>query len=100
MEFLLELRKKKGLTLILITHDMHLMLEYSDRTAAFSEGRLIALDSPAGILTDDEVIAGASLKRTSLYDLAVIAGLRDPRFFVERFIVWERRIREAGKEAS
>jgi energy-coupling factor transport system ATP-binding protein len=102
MEFLLELRKKKGLTLILITHDMHLMLEYSDRTAAFSEGRLIALDSPAGILTDDEVIAGASLKRTSLYDLALIAGLREPRFFVERFIAWERSIRRAerGEEAS
>jgi energy-coupling factor transport system ATP-binding protein len=97
MEFLSNLRKQKCLTLILVTHDMHLMLEYSDRTAAFSEGRLIALDSPAAVLTDDRIIEEACLKRTSLYDLAVISGLDDPRLYVERFIAWDRNMRETAR---
>jgi energy-coupling factor transport system ATP-binding protein len=100
MEFLSGLRKQRDLTLILITHDMHLMLEYSDRTAAFSEGRLIALDSPAAILTDDRIIEGACLKRTSLYDLAVISGLDDPKQYVERFIAWERNMRDTARETA
>ncbi len=62
MEFLLKLNKK-GVTIILITHDMHLMLEYTDKAIVISNGRKIADTTSAEILTDKEVIEKASLKR-------------------------------------
>ncbi|MDR2768386.1 MAG: ABC transporter ATP-binding protein [Treponema sp.] len=94
MEFLLGLSQKRGLSLLLITHDMHLMLEYSGRALVLSRGRLLADAVPADALTDDALIARASLKRTSLYDLAIKAGLPEPRAFVRAFIACERAARE------
>ncbi|MBR6951723.1 MAG: ABC transporter ATP-binding protein [Oscillospiraceae bacterium] len=90
MEFLRDLNAK-GVTVVLITHDMHLMLEYAPRAVVFSAGRVLADDSSAAILTDPEIIAAASLKETSLYDLALLCGVDDPRAFVQRFIDHERR---------
>jgi energy-coupling factor transport system ATP-binding protein len=102
MEFLRKLNREEGLTLLLITHDMHLMLEYTTRSLVLSEGKLLtgpsanggAADSPAAILSDDGLINRASLKRTSLYDLALRAGIRDPRRFIGNFIRHERELRE------
>lgn len=94
MEFLLKLNKEDGTTIIMITHDMHLILEYTTRSIVMSEGRIIANDTPAAILTNDEVIAGASLKRTSLYELAIRAGISDSRAFVQHFIDYDRMVRE------
>jgi energy-coupling factor transport system ATP-binding protein len=100
MEFLRRLNRERGLTLFLITHDMHLMLEYTTRAVVLSEGKSVlrpgADDSPAAILTDDKIIARANLKRTSLYDLALRAGIGDPRRFIGHFIRHEREIREAS----
>ena len=76
----------------MITHDMHLMLEYAERAVVFSGGRVIADDTPAAILTSPEIIAAASLKETSLYDLALLCGIPDPREFVQRFIDHEREV--------
>jgi energy-coupling factor transport system ATP-binding protein len=104
MEFLRRLNREQGLTLLLITHDMHLMLEYTTRTMVLSEGRRLTGhgdDSPAAILTNDELIARASLKRTSLYDLALSSGIGDPRRFIGHFIRHEREIREApGRDTA
>ena len=89
MEFLLELNRR-GITVLMVTHDMHLMLEYARRAIVFSDGRLIA-DAPcAEILTDEDVIRRASLKETSLYALAQRCGVEDGRAFVQRFIDFER----------
>ncbi len=92
MEFLLELNRH-GVTVILITHDMHLMLEYSNRAVVFSDGHKITDDTPANILTDGEIIEQASLKETSLYELAVRCSLENPRAFVQRFIDFDRKAR-------
>lgn len=92
MEFLLELNKR-GVTIILITHDMHLMLEYTDRAIVLSEGRKIADNVSAEILTDKEVIKKASLRETSLYDLALKFKLKDPKDFVCKFIDFDRGVR-------
>ncbi len=89
MEFLLKLNKK-GVTIILITHDMHLMLEYTDKAIVISNGRKIADTTSAEILTDKEVIEKASLKETSLYDLALKFKLEDPKDFVCKFIDFDR----------
>ena len=90
MEFLLALNRR-GLTVLMVTHDMHLMLEYARRAIVFSDGALIA-DAPcAEILTDEEIIRRASLKETSLYTLAQRCGVDDGRAFVQRFIDYERQ---------
>ncbi|MDR2211862.1 MAG: ABC transporter ATP-binding protein [Spirochaetaceae bacterium] len=96
MEFLLALNRDRGIALLLITHDMHLMLEYSVRAVVLSGGNPVADAAPFEVLTDDGVIEKARLKRTSLYGLAVKAGLPDPRSFVARYIGHERRRRESG----
>jgi energy-coupling factor transport system ATP-binding protein len=93
MEFLMGLSRDKGISLILITHDMHLMLEYTTRAVVLSEGLCVADDEPSQILSDDVIIEKASLKRTSLYDLALNASLPDPRGFVKRYIDFDRKNR-------
>ena len=90
MEFLKELNRQ-GTTVVLITHDMHLMLEYAQRSVVFSDGRIIACDTGANILTNHEIIEKASLKETSLYGLAKLCDIADGTAFVNRFIEYERR---------
>lgn len=89
MEFLLSLNAR-GITVVMITHDMHLMLEYAERAIVFSGGRIIADDTGARILTSSEITERASLKETSLYELALRCGIHNADEFVQRFIDYER----------
>ena len=91
MTFLEELNGR-GITVVMITHDMHLMLEYARRAVVFSQGRVIADDSSAAILTNPEIVSRANLKETSLYELALRCGIGDTRAFVQRFIDYEREV--------
>ncbi len=91
MEFIKSLRDELGLTLIMITHDMHLMLEYTDHTIVLSDGRLLMDDTPARVLTDQDITDRAYLKRTSLYDLATGCGIAPPEAFVDAFINGEKK---------
>ncbi|MBR2123546.1 MAG: ABC transporter ATP-binding protein [Lachnospiraceae bacterium] len=92
MEFLRELNRS-GLTVVMITHDMHLMLEYSERTVVFCDGSIIKDATGAEILTDPVTVEKAALKETSLYYLADQCGISDARSFVQRFIDHDRRVR-------
>ncbi|KAA1179122.1 ABC transporter ATP-binding protein [Paenibacillus sp. B2(2019)] len=92
MEFLLTLREQ-GMTVIMITHDMHLMLEYADRAVVLSDGVKLADDSPERVLTNIEVVRNANLKETSLFTLAMRVQLDQPEEFVRRFIAYDRRSR-------
>lgn len=89
MEFLKTLNDR-GITIVMITHDMHLMLEYADRSIVFSDGRIIADKSCAEVLTDKDIVDRASLKETSLYHLAGLCGIDDGTGFVQSFIDYER----------
>lgn len=93
MEFLKRLNQEAGITIMMITHDMHLMLEYTDRAIVLADGQILADDTPAEILTNEELAQKANLKKTSLYDLAVKCGITDASGFVERFIQYERKER-------
>ena len=93
MEFLRELNKS-GITIVMITHDMHLMLEYTDRAIVLSEGTKLGEDTPANILSDKNMIEKANLKETSLYELALKANLNNPRGFIQKFINFDRRSRK------
>jgi energy-coupling factor transport system ATP-binding protein len=92
MEFLVEVNKL-GVTIILITHDMHLMLEYTPRAIVLSNGRKIADTGAAEVLTDAKVIAEANLKETSLFALSQMADIEDGTQFVQSFIDYERRLK-------
>lgn len=92
MEFLLTLNRQ-GITIIMITHDMHLMLEYAQRTIVLSEGTKIADDSPVHVLTNPRVVEAAHLKMTSVHELAIRAGVDRPEEFVSRFIAYDRGMR-------
>ncbi|MFL2101058.1 ABC transporter ATP-binding protein [Desemzia sp. FAM 23989] len=93
---LLETLKKQGVTIVMITHDMHLMLEYSTRVLVFSKGQIVADTSPVYVLTNTELTAKASLKETSLFIFAKRLGLEDPYAFTEQFIAYDREVRENG----
>ena len=92
MEFLRKIHEELGITIVMITHDMHLMLEYTDRAIVIADGKMLADDTPAHILTDEEISDRAYLKKTSLYDLALKCGIEEPSAFVECFIQYEREV--------
>lgn len=89
MEFLKEINSL-GITIILITHDMHLMLEYTPRSIVLTDGRVIADASSSEVLTDEKIIKKANLKETSLFHLSQMAGIPDETKFVQNFIDYER----------
>ncbi|MCR4677051.1 MAG: ABC transporter ATP-binding protein [Sphaerochaetaceae bacterium] len=93
MEFLKELNSR-GIIIVLITHDMHLMLEYCSRAAIFSDGGIIADKSCEEVLTDRELVDRASLKETSLSELSRICGIPDDSDFIRRFILTDREVRK------
>ncbi len=95
MQFLRELNTL-GQTIILITHDMHLMLEYTERAIVLSDSRKLADEKAYEVLCDLDLSDRANLKPTSLFDLAQKAGIDDPLSFVECFIRYDREVR--GRE--
>lgn len=92
MDFLSELNRQ-GVTVVLITHDMHLMLEYTPRAIVFNAGQVIADRSAAEVLNSPEIVEAAHLKETSLYHLAGCCGIGDPEEFTRRFIARDREVR-------
>ena len=96
MEFLRGLNAR-GVTVVMITHDMHLMLEYTRRALVFCNGRLIADRTAAAVLCDPALVEQAALKETSLYTLANRCGIAPAQEFVERFIEQDREVREGGR---
>lgn len=85
MAFLDELNAL-GHTIIMITHDMQLVLEYSDRALVISQGQILADQSPVELFSQPELLAAANLKQTSLFDLAKELGCNPislTRYYIE-----------------
>ena len=91
MEFLKELNEK-GITVLMITHDMHLMLEYTNRSLVFADGKKIADTTPEELFSNTELLKRASLKETSLYELSEICGL-PAESYIRAFIEYDREVR-------
>lgn len=88
MEFL-KMLNERGMTILMITHDMHLMLEYTTCALVMADGRLIG-DAPTyQVMSHKELIEAAHLKQTSLYSLAHRIGV-DPESFIYKFIAHEK----------
>lgn len=92
MNFLDQLNREYGITILFITHDMHLAIEYTDRSLVFSEGHLIADDAVFKVLSNNDIIERASLKQTSLVRLAERAHL-NAEDFIHAFIQEEKEDR-------
>ena len=93
MEFLRSLNQK-GYTVIMVTHDMHLMLEYTSRALVFSQSRMIGDLPPARLLCSEDLVEQAALKETSLFTLAQQCGIQPPEAFVQHFIDYDREVRD------
>ena len=93
MDFLSELNHQ-GVTVVLITHDMHLMLEYTPRAIVFNAGRVIADKSAAEVLNSPDIVDAGHLKETSLYHLSAASGIADAEEFTRRFIARDREVRK------
>lgn len=91
MDFLREINSL-GITIIFITHDMHLMLEYTTRAVVLSDGKVIQDAKPSHVLTDEDTIKKANLKETSLYNLAQMLDIENESDFVQSFIDYERLV--------
>lgn len=89
MEFLKGLNAM-GIAIVMITHDMHLMLEYTTRSIVLTDGEKIADASASVVLGDEDLIQRANLKKTSLSTLATKAGIEDRVAFIDTFIAHER----------
>lgn len=94
MEFLDSLQKK-GHTIVMITHDMQLMLDYSDRAIVVTDGRIIADLSPAELFTRPDILGQANLKETSIFALANRLGV-DPLALTQFYM----KQKGAGHESS
>ena len=93
MDFLSDLNRQ-GVTVVLITHDMHLMLEYTPRAIVFNAGQVIADKSAAEVLNSPDIVEAAHLKETSLYHLSAACGIADAEEFTRRFIARDREVRK------
>ena len=94
MEFLDSLQEK-GHTIVMITHDMQLMLDYSDRALVVSDGQILEDLSPAELFTHPDILQEANLKETSIYALANRLGM-DP-LALTQFYMQQKGV---GHEAS
>lgn len=94
MSFLRELNQR-GVTILMITHDMHLMLEYTPRTLVIGEGQLLADTSAVEVLANPELVDKANLTTTSLYRLAEKVGIADSQDFVSTFIRYDKEVRRS-----
>lgn len=92
MEFLKTLNRR-GITIVLITHDMHLMLEYTPRAVVFHGGKVLCDASAAQVLNSPDIVREAHLKETSLYHLALHCGIDQPEEFTRRFIAKDQEVR-------
>lgn len=92
MEFLKSLNEK-GITILMITHDMHLMLEYTSRSIVLSNGKIQSDSTPIKVLSDPKLLHEAHLKETSLYTLSVKAKLESPETLTRSFINYDKRRR-------
>ena len=92
MDFLSELNRQ-GVTVVLITHDMHLMLEYTPRAIVFNAGTVIADRPAAEVLNSPDIVEAAHLKETSLFHLSKACGIDDAVEFTRRFVKQDREVR-------
>lgn len=90
LSFIKELNSRVGITVVIISHDMHLVLEYTTRSIVLSDSKLIADAPMTEVFSQPDLLAKANLATTSLYELAVNLGIHDTSAFMQYFIQTEQ----------
>ncbi|WP_023603503.1 ABC transporter ATP-binding protein [Aliivibrio logei] len=90
LHFINELNQTLGLTVIIISHDMHLVLEHTTRAIVIADSHCVADDRVISIFSQPELLDKANLTVTSLYELANKAGIKNITGFMNQFISTER----------
>ncbi|HPZ15662.1 MAG TPA: DUF3744 domain-containing protein [Sphaerochaeta sp.] len=96
MEFLSDLNRRLGLTILFITHDMHLALQYTHRSVVLDGGHLICDKRTSEVFSDEEILKTANLEVTSLYRLAKACKIEEIPSFIETFVTEEAHRRGEG----
>lgn len=96
MEFLADLNRRLGLTILFITHDMHLALQYTRRSVVLDAGRLVCDKRTSEVFSDEAILKAANLEVTSLYRLAKRCAIADIPSFIETFVSEEAQLRGEG----
>ncbi len=92
LNFIHKLNRELGITVIIISHDMHLVLEYTQRSIVICDSKLIADAPMTQVFSQPELLDKANLTTTSLYDLAEKLGIDDKNGFMQHFIQLENHV--------
>ncbi|WP_028274650.1 ABC transporter ATP-binding protein [Atopococcus tabaci] len=92
MAFIQKLNVENDMTILMITHDMHLMQEYTNRTLVFDAGKLLADTEPSAVFSNPELIQAAHLAETSLYQLGKLLPSMPAKDFISRFMQYDREV--------
>ena len=90
MEFIENLRDTLQISILMISHDMHLIQEYTERSLAVVDGKILRDTSPAELFSDKTLLEKAHLAETSLYKLGERLPQTSAKDFIEKFIAYER----------
>ncbi|MCI5774950.1 MAG: DUF3744 domain-containing protein [Aerococcus sp.] len=94
MNDLYRLNTEDSLTILITTHDIEAMLEYTRRAIVLSGGKIIADTSPVQVITTPDIIQRAALRETSLNQLAAHLDLADPYLFIQKFMDYDREVQQ------
>ncbi len=91
LSFIEKLNRELGVTVMIISHDMHLVLEYTTRSIVIADSKLVADAPMTQVFSSPELLDQANLTTTSLFDLATKVGIEDTNGFMQHFINVEKR---------
>ena len=90
LAFIQKLNRELGITVVIISHDMHLVLEYTTRSIVIADSKLIANADMTEVFSQPSLLERANLCTTSIYELATMMKIDDTNAFMQYFIDYER----------
>ncbi|MEL7383887.1 MAG: DUF3744 domain-containing protein, partial [Pseudomonadota bacterium] len=100
LSFIEKLNRELGITVMIISHDMHLVLEYTTRSIVIADSKLIADAPMIEVFSSPALLDQANLATTSLYELATELGIENTNGFMQHFIDVEKARRERDNKAD
>ncbi len=100
LSFIEKLNRELGITVMIISHDMHLVLEYTTRSIVIADSKLIADAPMTAVFSDPALLDQANLTTTSLYELATKLNIENTNGFMQHFIDVEKARRANKTEAE
>ncbi|EIO3938920.1 DUF3744 domain-containing protein [Vibrio vulnificus] len=93
LSFIEKLNRELGITVVIISHDMHLVLEYTTRSIVIADSQLVADAPMTDVFSNPALLDRANLTTTSLYELATRLNIAETNAFMQHFIDVEKASR-------